>query len=476
MALEMMAEETAEFAPEAASLPPGYVSGAEAARLAAARAPPANRGVALPGMAGATNAPPPPLSPATVDRHVASPPAPGGGAAAASRAASDLRLDDMMADSSAPPPLARSNSAAPPPLAPIAQAPVAAPPLADGASGRWAMAGAGRDLSSPMVTPETPPLLTPASAAAAAPAPAPARPAAVVSSDASGPAPAAAASPGTAARDRPWTTYTGALTPGAASALAGAFTDAPAPAPAAPWWRGTAQNPETTNGPLTEARCAQLAAVARSAAAPDARTGALTLLGDASSDLGRAPAASALALALQSALFADDARVRAEALRTAAKCGLVEVARSVRGDDDVNVRREAARLLAAGAFGDDDVFRNDHTARRTFQKVAALASALRDKSIDEPGLVGQLEKALLKTGVRHERLLEAPLDRCLERHPSAAVRAAAATTAGALGCCECLRRLWLVQPDQTATRPEIVTVRVAAVNALARNGLSLIHI
>ena len=144
----------------------------------------------------------------------------------------------------------------------------------------------------------------------------------------------------------------------------------------------------------------------------------------------------------------------------------------MRGDDDVNVRREAARLLAAGAFGDDDVFRNDHTARRTFQKVAALASALRDKSIDEPGLVGQLEKALLKTGVRHERLLEAPLDRCLERHPSAAVRAAAATTAGALGCCECLRRLWLVQPDQTATRPEIVTVRVAAVNALARNGSS----
>ena len=34
MALEMMAEETAEFAPEAASLPPGYVSGAEAAAMA----------------------------------------------------------------------------------------------------------------------------------------------------------------------------------------------------------------------------------------------------------------------------------------------------------------------------------------------------------------------------------------------------------------------------------------------------------
>ena len=34
MALEMMTEETAEFAPEAASLPPGHVSGAEAAAMA----------------------------------------------------------------------------------------------------------------------------------------------------------------------------------------------------------------------------------------------------------------------------------------------------------------------------------------------------------------------------------------------------------------------------------------------------------
>ena len=33
-ALEMMAEETAEFAPEAASLPPGHVSGAQAAAMA----------------------------------------------------------------------------------------------------------------------------------------------------------------------------------------------------------------------------------------------------------------------------------------------------------------------------------------------------------------------------------------------------------------------------------------------------------
>ena len=34
MALEMMTEETAEFAPEAASLPPGHVSGAQAAAMA----------------------------------------------------------------------------------------------------------------------------------------------------------------------------------------------------------------------------------------------------------------------------------------------------------------------------------------------------------------------------------------------------------------------------------------------------------
>ena len=39
MALEMMAEETAEFAPEAASLPSGHVSGAEAAMMAEAEPP-----------------------------------------------------------------------------------------------------------------------------------------------------------------------------------------------------------------------------------------------------------------------------------------------------------------------------------------------------------------------------------------------------------------------------------------------------
>ena len=39
-ALEMMAEETAELAPEAASLPPGHVSGAEAAAMAAEEPPP----------------------------------------------------------------------------------------------------------------------------------------------------------------------------------------------------------------------------------------------------------------------------------------------------------------------------------------------------------------------------------------------------------------------------------------------------
>ena len=39
-ALEMMAEETAEFAPEAASLPPGHVSGAEAAMMAEGEPPP----------------------------------------------------------------------------------------------------------------------------------------------------------------------------------------------------------------------------------------------------------------------------------------------------------------------------------------------------------------------------------------------------------------------------------------------------
>ena len=40
MALEMMTEETAEFAQEAASLPPGHVSGAEAAALMAEGEPP----------------------------------------------------------------------------------------------------------------------------------------------------------------------------------------------------------------------------------------------------------------------------------------------------------------------------------------------------------------------------------------------------------------------------------------------------
>ena len=40
MALEMMTEETAEFAQEAASLPPGHVSGAEAAMMAAGEPPP----------------------------------------------------------------------------------------------------------------------------------------------------------------------------------------------------------------------------------------------------------------------------------------------------------------------------------------------------------------------------------------------------------------------------------------------------
>ena len=40
MALEMMTEETAEFAPEAASLPPGHVSGAEAAAMAGGEPPP----------------------------------------------------------------------------------------------------------------------------------------------------------------------------------------------------------------------------------------------------------------------------------------------------------------------------------------------------------------------------------------------------------------------------------------------------
>ena len=39
-ALEMMAEETAEFAPEAASLPPGHITGAEAAAMAAGEPPP----------------------------------------------------------------------------------------------------------------------------------------------------------------------------------------------------------------------------------------------------------------------------------------------------------------------------------------------------------------------------------------------------------------------------------------------------
>ena len=39
-ALEMLAEETAEFAPEAASLPPGHVSGAEAAAMARGEPPP----------------------------------------------------------------------------------------------------------------------------------------------------------------------------------------------------------------------------------------------------------------------------------------------------------------------------------------------------------------------------------------------------------------------------------------------------
>ena len=39
-ALEMMAEETADFAPEAASLPPGHVSGAEAAMMAEGEPPP----------------------------------------------------------------------------------------------------------------------------------------------------------------------------------------------------------------------------------------------------------------------------------------------------------------------------------------------------------------------------------------------------------------------------------------------------
>ena len=40
MALEMMTEETAEFAQEAASLPPGHVSGAEAAAMMAEGEPP----------------------------------------------------------------------------------------------------------------------------------------------------------------------------------------------------------------------------------------------------------------------------------------------------------------------------------------------------------------------------------------------------------------------------------------------------
>ena len=44
MALEMMTEETAEFAQEAASLPPGHVSGAEAAMMMAAGEPPPQPG------------------------------------------------------------------------------------------------------------------------------------------------------------------------------------------------------------------------------------------------------------------------------------------------------------------------------------------------------------------------------------------------------------------------------------------------
>lgn len=364
-------------------------------------------GVALPGL----TAPPPPLSPATVDRHVASPPSPS--------------------------------------LAPIAAAPVAAPPLADGASNRWATARDAELASPALVTPdspprapatvrelvtppESPPLLTPGLAAAAAFAPAPPDPVLARLQATEQACARERQDRHRAERERAHMEHEAAVTP---------------------------------TGPLTEARCAQLAALARSAAAPAARTGALKLLGAAARDLGRKPAAAALALALQSALFAADARVRIEALRTAAACGLLEVARSVRGDDDAAVRREAARLLAAGAFGAEDVFRNDATTRRTFQAVAALSSALRDAAIDEPGLVGRLEEALIRTGVTAEELLEAPLERTLERHPSAAVRAAAAAAAGALGCCQCLRRVWLVQPADTAVR-----VRVAACAALARNG------
>ena len=227
---------------------------------AAARAPPANRGVALPGMAGTTNAPPPPLSPATVDRHVARRPRLAAGRRR--RAASDLRLDDVMADSSAPPPLARSNSAAHP-LAPIA--PVAAPPLADGASGRWAMAGAGgvgrpwsppRRRRSSRRPPPRPPRRRPRRRG-------PPR-----SSQRRQRAGARRGVAGTAARDRPWTTYTGALTPGAASAwpARSPMRGAGARGPTVARGHQTRNNQRPAHGGALRA-----AAIARSAAAPDTR-------------------------------------------------------------------------------------------------------------------------------------------------------------------------------------------------------------
>ena len=280
-------------------------------------------------MAGTTNAPrPPPLSPATVDRHVASP-APAAGRPRARGVGFKVgRHDGRYVGAAAARAIELGGAAAA-----RADRASGAPPLADGASGRWAMAQTG--------TPEDSTLLSPDGHARDAAAPDAGLRRGRRAGARAGEARRgrqqrrrrAGARRGGVARDRRARPSLDDVhrrpDAGRRTALAGARSQMRRRRRPRP--RGGAAQPPHRKRPTARSRRRAARSLQWSRARPRRRTRAPArshYLGDASRDLGRAPAASALALALQSALFADDARVRVEA-RTAAQCGLVEVARSV---------------------------------------------------------------------------------------------------------------------------------------------------